>query len=138
MRGPILFLFTLAAMAQAPAPRAIGSMSQLMIDVIYPTSNAIFYIERTPPKTEVDWEVVRTNALTLAESANLLMMPARARDNDRWMADAKLLLEAGSTAYKAALSKDMPAILALNDQLNTACVQCHMDYRPNYRRRPKQ
>lgn len=145
MRAPILlvfalaaFLFALAVVAQAPAPRAIGSMSQLMIDVIYPTSNAIFYIERTPPKTEVDWEVVRTNALTLAESANLLMIPARARDNDKWMADAKLLLETGGAAYKAALAKDMAGILALNEQLNTACVQCHMDYRPNYRRRPKQ
>jgi cytochrome c556 len=145
MRSPILFLFAVAAFlfalavrAQAPAPRAIGSMSQLMIDVVYPTSNAIFYIERTPPKTEVDWELVRTNALTLAESANLLMMPARARDNDKWMADAKLLLEAGSAAYKAAVAKDMAGILALNEELNTACVQCHMDYRPNYRRRPKQ
>src|ERR1700757_4050427 len=107
MRAPILLVFALAAMAQAPTPRAIGSMSQLMIDVIYPTSNAIFYIERTPPKTEVDWEVVRTNALTLAESANLLMIPARARDNDKWMADAKLLLEAGAAAYKASLAKDM-------------------------------
>jgi cytochrome c556 len=107
-----------------------------MIDVIYPTSNAIFYIERTPPQTEVDWEGVRQNALTLAESANLLMTPARARDNAKWMADAKLLLDAGATAYKAALAKDTAAIVALNDPLNTACVQCHMDYRPNYRRRP--
>jgi hypothetical protein len=24
----------------------------------------------------------------------------------------------------------------LNDELNTACVQCHMDYRPAYGRRP--
>jgi cytochrome c556 len=66
------------------------------------------------------------------------MMPARARDNEKWMADAKLLLEAGAAAYKAALAKDMAGILALNEGLNTACVQCHMDYRSNYRRRPKQ
>jgi hypothetical protein len=109
-------------------------MSQLMIDVIYPTSNAIFYIERTPPKTDVDWEGIRTNALTLAESANLLMMPARARDNEKWMADAKLLLDAGSAAYKAAVAKDMAAIVALNEELTNACIQCHMDYRANYRR----
>ncbi|HEY7338533.1 MAG TPA: hypothetical protein VH639_26840 [Bryobacteraceae bacterium] len=131
-----IFLLAAAAFAQAPESRPVGTLSQLMIDVIYPTSNAIFYIERTPPQTEVDWEGVRQNALTLAESANLLMTPARARDNAKWMADAKLLLDAGATAYKAALAKDTAAIVALNDPLNTACVQCHMDYRPNYRRRP--
>ena len=138
MRSLLLFLLALAmtAVAQAPTYRAVGTMSQLMVDVIYPTSNAIFYIERTPPKTEVDWEGIRTNALTMAEAANLLMMPSRARDNDKWMADAKLLLDVGTQAYKASLQKDVAAIVALNEPLNTACVQCHMDYRPNYRRRP--
>ena len=136
MHKAAIFLIAVSAVAQAPSSRAVGTMSQLMIDVIYPTSNAIFYIERTPPQTEVDWEGIRTNALTLAESANLLMMAARARDNDKWMTDAKLLLDAGSAAYKAAVSKDTAAIVALNDQLTNACIQCHMDYRSNYRRRP--
>jgi len=138
MRSPLLTLFALAipVVAQAPSYQAVGTMSQLMVDVIYPTSNAIFYIEREPPKTEVDWEGIRMNALTMAESANLLMMPGRARDNEKWMADAKLLLDVGMQAYKAARAKDMAAIMALNEPLNTACVQCHMDYRPNYRRRP--
>jgi hypothetical protein len=136
MQKLALLLFSLAAYAQAPGYQAVGTMSQLMIDVIYPTSDAIFYIERTPPKTEVDWERVRQNALTLAESANLLMLPSRARDNEKWMADAKLLLDVGKTAYRAAIAKDMQAIVALNDSLNDACVTCHMDYRPNYRRRP--
>ena len=54
----VLFLAA-AAVAQAPTYQAVGTMSQLMIDVIYPTSDAIFYIERTPPRTEVDWERVR-------------------------------------------------------------------------------
>src|SRR5215469_2848206 len=112
MRRPALFLLAATAVAQAPTSRAVGTMSQLMVDVIYPTSNAIFYIERTPPKTEVDWEGVRQNALTMAEAANLLMMPSRARDNDKWMADAKLLLDAGSAAYRASVAKDMAAIVA--------------------------
>ena len=33
-------------------------------------------------------ERVRGPALTLAESANLLMMPGRARDQKQWMTDA--------------------------------------------------
>lgn len=137
MRLLAVFLMAASAVAQAPTTQAVGTMSQLMIDVIYPTSDAIFYIGRTPPKTEVEWGMVRENALTLAESANLLMMSARARDQERWMKDARLLLDVGSAAYKLAQAKDLDGILALNDQLNTACVTCHMDYRPGYGRRGK-
>jgi len=63
------------------------------------------------------------------------MIPSRARDQDKWMADAKLLADVGAAAYKAAKSKNMDGIIALNQQLNDACVTCHQDYRPNYRRR---
>jgi hypothetical protein len=49
-------------------------MSQLMIDIIYPTSDAVFYIGREPPKTDKEWNDFRGQALMLAESGNLLMM----------------------------------------------------------------
>ena len=71
----------------------------------------------------------------LAESGNLLMVGSRARDQGNWIKDAKLLVDVGAAAYKAARAKDMDAILALNEQLYTACVTCHQDYRPNYGRR---
>jgi cytochrome c556 len=50
------------------------------------------------------------------------------------MKDAKLLVDVGITAYKAAKAKDLDAILALNGPLNSACVTCHQDYRTNHRR----
>jgi hypothetical protein len=51
-----LLLIVGTAMAQAPVPfQAVGSMKQLMIDIIYPTSDAIFYVDRDPPKTQHDW-----------------------------------------------------------------------------------
>jgi len=125
-----------AALAQAPAPfQPFATMSQLMAEIIYPTSNAIFYVERNPPKTEVEWNALKATALTLAESGNLLMMPSRARDQEEWIKDAKMLVDAGAAAYKAAQAKDLDAVLALNDQLYQACVMCHQTYRPNYRRR---
>jgi hypothetical protein len=136
MRAFVLFLVAGLLVAQSPATyQPVGNMSQLMIDIIYPTSNAIFYVERNPPRTDADWNLLRGTALTLAESGNLLMMDTRARDRDGWMKDAKLLVTVGAAAYKAAQAKDMPAILALNEDLNTACVTCHMDYRSNYRKR---
>jgi cytochrome c553 len=124
-----------AVMAQESPFQAVGSMSQLMINIIYPTSNAIFYVSRGAPKNQLEWNEMANSALTLAESGNLLMMPGRSRDNDKWVADAKLLVDVGAAAYKAAQAKDADALVALSDQLNTACVQCHMDYRPSYRKR---
>jgi hypothetical protein len=130
-----LFLAALAS-AQAPPFQRVGTVSQLMIDIIYPSSDALFYIERSPPKNEVEWNVIRTQALMLAESGNLLMMAGRARDQGDWMRDSKMLIDVGASAYKAAAAKDVTAILALNDQLNAACVTCHQQYRPNYHKKP--
>jgi hypothetical protein len=127
-----IFFIAGAAMAQAPTFQRVGSMSQLMVNIIYPTSDALFYIERSPPKNDVEWNGIRNQALMLAESGNLLMMPGRARDQGNWIKDSKMLVDVGAAAYKAALAKDMGAILALNDQLNEACVVCHKEYRPNY------
>jgi hypothetical protein len=115
--------------------RSSGTMGELMVNIIYPTSDAIFYIStRTPSKPE-EWIDLQSKAMMLAESANLLMMPRRARDHDRWMKDANLLLDVGIAAFRAAKAKDVEALTALNDQLYAACVTCHADYRPNYRPR---
>jgi lipocalin-like protein len=111
-------------------------MSDLMVKMIYPTSDAIFYITTREPKSDAEWGELQAKALTLAESANLLMMPGRARDQDRWMQDARLMLDAGRAAYRAARSKDVAALDALSDQLLESCTSCHQHYRPNYGRRP--
>ncbi len=129
-------LLAVAASAQAPpSVRPVGNMSQLMIDIIYPASDAIFYVDRDPPKNQRDWNVLRAQALMLAESGNLLMMAGRARDQDNWITDSKMLIDIGEAAFKAARAKDMAGIRALNDSLNTACVTCHEQYRPGYHRK---
>jgi hypothetical protein len=137
--------FVAAALAQVPAPSSsssqsapfqrVGSMSQLMVDIIYPTSDSVFYIGRQPPKTEKEWNDFRGQALMLAEAGNLLMMEGRARDQDNWMKDSKMLVDVGAAAFKAAQAKNVDAILALNDQLYAACVTCHEKYRPGYGKR---
>ncbi len=122
-----------AAPAARPAP--VGTMSELMLKVIYPYSDAMFYIERSAPTNDVEWNDLQGKALALAEFGNLLMMPGRARDQGQWQTDAKLLAEAGRAAFAAAKKKDVDAIVALNQQLVTSCTSCHMHYRPNYGRR---
>jgi hypothetical protein len=125
-----------APSAEAPPMKSVGTMSELMLDVIYPTSDQIFYVSREETKSLKDWADLKNNALILAESANLLMAANRARDNDQWMKDAKLLWEVGNKAFIAAKAKDLPALEALNAELYEACQSCHVHYRPGYRRRP--
>src|SRR5215813_7362296 len=115
--------------APAPGPKPVGTMSQLMIEVIFPTSNAVFYV-RDGPSNEKEWIDLQMYTLMLGESANLLMAPERARDKDRWMKDAQLLLDVGTKAYKAAKARNVPALQELNAELYESCQSCHEHYRP--------
>jgi hypothetical protein len=118
-----------------PKPAPVGTMSELMLRVIYPYSDAMFYIQRQPPKNDVEWNELQGKALALAEFGNLMMMPGRARDEDQWLRDSKLLAEAGAAAFKFAKAKDVEGIVGLNAQLVASCTSCHMHYRPAYGRR---
>jgi hypothetical protein len=136
MRTLGLLFLAGAALAQAPTFQPVASVSQIMLAVTYPYSDNLLYIERKPPATDSEWNILQYQALMLAESGNLLMMPGRARDQDEWMQDAKLLVEAGVASVKAVRAKDVQAIVGLNDQIVSACVTCHMKYHPRYRKRP--
>lgn len=148
MRPLVLFILAGAALAQAPTAqppsaelppstplKSVGTMSEIMLEMVYPTSTEIFYAGRNETKTPKDWIDLRENALIMAESANLLMADNRARDKGQWMSDAKLLRDVGVKAYALAKEKDLPGILALNAELYEACQSCHEHYRPGYRRR---
>jgi cytochrome c553 len=136
MRAIGLLFLAGVAVAQAPSPfQPVATVSQIMLNMTYPLSDSLLYIERNPPKDEKDWKVVENTSLMLAESGNLLMIGFRARDQEGWMRDSKLLVEAGVAASKAARTKDVNAILALNDQIVTSCTECHTHYRPGYGQR---
>jgi hypothetical protein len=103
-------------------------MKQIMLDMIHPASNDILlFAYRGAPKNEKEWAMVRRGAMTLAESATLLAMPARARDQGEWMKMA----DAGAAAYRAAQAKDTNALAGLAEQIDAACTGCHKQYRPN-------
>ena len=132
MRKVLLILLATAAMAQSPAYKRVGTMSQLMISIIYPSSDTIFYAERIDPKLDKDWNNLANQALTLAEAGNLLLMPGRSREQENWTKFTGMMIEAGTAAYKAANKHDMEGVLAVNDLLYRSCVECHQEYRPNY------
>lgn len=130
MKPASLLLLALAAMiagAQSPTTR------QLMLDLIHPASNQILlFINRGAPKQEAEWAPVRRSALTLAESGNLLTLPARAPKNSAdWTRDAAALASVGAAAYRAAQARDFAALSALAEPLDASCTNCHKQFRPN-------
>lgn len=132
MRKAGWVLLASLAMAQPPSFQPVGNMSELMINIIYPASDAIFYVDRNPPSTDAQWNNLSNQALMLAEAGNLLLMPGRTRPKGNWASDSKLMIDAGAAAFKAAKAHDLEAIRAVNDALYASCVTCHAEYRPNY------
>lgn len=118
------------------APRLVGTMSELMVHVIRPASDAVFYITTRTPATDAEWGALQAHTLMLAESGHLLMLPQRARGRTQWLDDARLMLEAGRKAFTAAKARDVAALEALNDELYQSCVTCHQHFRAGYGARP--
>ena len=80
------------------------------------------------PKTDAEWVVVRNNAVTLAESGNLLMMGSRPKDNADWMRFCERLIEVASRAAKHAEAKDKEAIFDIGGEIYAVCSDCHEKY----------
>lgn len=150
--------FLMAQSAPQPAEKAAApaaNLNQLMRVLFFPLSNVVFFPQRynpaevkpaaepsgsTDPLTGVfgGWEAVENSALTLVDSADLLMTPGRKCSNGRdvplanadWAQMVKGLRDAGMFAYKAALTKDQDRMLAAAEVLSASCANCHGKYRP--------
>ena len=138
---------------KAPAPAA--NLNQLMRALFFPNSNVVFFPQRydpatvkpaaepsgsTDPLTGVfgGWGAVENAALTLADSADLLMTPGRKCSNGKdvpianadWAQMVQGLRDASMFSYKAALTKDQDKMLQASEVLAASCASCHNKYRP--------
>jgi hypothetical protein len=126
--GALLLQPALQEPAPSDAPQPVATMKQLMVDVIHPASNALLLLSsRGGPSDDKEWREARRSAMTLAESGNLLILRNRAAT---WVADARLLTEAGAAAYKAAEARDAKALAALSPRIDASCTACHKHSRP--------
>ena len=135
--GVSLLLTSGLATAQEPTFQRVGTVGELMRDIIYPLSDELFYVMRSPPETDYEWTQLRRSALMLAESGNLLMIEGRWIAEDDWMDHSRELVRVGEIAYEATEARDLDAIVALSPRLETSCRACHEQYHPRYRRRPE-
>ena len=118
--------------------RPVANVSQLMSTMIDPAADVVWdavgtvitpdSVEHWEPETDEEWAVILNGAMTLTESANLLMIGDRARDQDTWMRMSQGLVAAGLLAVEAAENQDVEAIYAVGEDVYNACDRCHNLY----------
>ena len=142
MRVTIAVWFLLLAGCTAPSGpplKPVATVRQIMEGTVHPSSEVVFEsvgtiisasgTEEFAPKTGEEWTHVWTNAVTLAEAGNLLMIGDRPKDQSEWMERAQALRDAGVLAMKAAEAKDAEALFSAGGTVYEACVACHNRYR---------
>ena len=136
--GVAVLLTAVAPLAQGQEPfQPVGNMSQLMVSMVYPAANDILLsIYRGAPKDDKEWTAIERSAVLLAESGNVLMMRGHAVDQGQWMKYARMMVDAGAAAHKAARARDVNALTAVAEPLNTSCITCHKTYRRNVHPQP--
>lgn len=138
-----------------PSPQPYSNLAQMMRGIPFPASNIIFDTQTEDPAAEKKpsegsrgatatfssvyggWQAVENNALAIAETANLLLIPGRMCENGRpvpldredFRKYAAGLADAGNAAYKAAQSKDLDAMVEVSGTVSDACAACHEVYR---------
>src|SRR2546425_3134225 len=137
-----------------------GNLAQVMRGILFPSSNIIFNVQGhdpaiplTPPDEGETtgafnwtvwgsgiysgWELVDYAAVSLAESAPLLMTPGRRCENGKpvpindpeWIKFTDELGEAGRAAYRASQTRDREKVSDITEQVSDACANCHQVYR---------
>lgn len=105
-------------------------MKQIMLDLVHPASNDILLtVSRGGPANDKDWASLRHSALTLEESAQTLLQSGPKAE--AWSQAVNQLASAAADVYRAAQSKDVRALQSLTTRIDTACNNCHKQYRPN-------
>jgi hypothetical protein len=126
----------------SPTPPAMLPVKQVMKHIVNPAAELYWKAggevdtaegetKRAPTaQDDARWNAAVDAAAQLQEAGNLLAMPGRARDNDKWMKFAGDLNAAGAQAIKAAQSRDPKAVDDAGSALYNACFECHAKYIP--------
>jgi hypothetical protein len=161
------------ASEQAPAApespyRATATLRDVMQSVVAPSAQGLWEAVGTisnakgtvhlEPKTDAEWAAVRRHAITLVESANLLLVPGRsvapvgaetlrAEEADpgaelppgeiesrvranwpAWMTMALALNDSAMTILKAVEAKDAKGLETTGSDLDAVCESCHLTF----------
>ena len=158
-----------ATEATAPAATAMPpfipdhTIKELMLNVVDTNADVVWLsvttvasdkgLIETRPKNDAEWARVRQGAVTLAEAANLLMIPGRHvarageksetpgvelepsemealinKDRPAFYRHAKALYDAAMLAVDAIDKKDADKVFEVGENIDSACESCHKSY----------
>jgi hypothetical protein len=118
----------LIAAFQQPAYKPVATVGELMSSIVVPSSDVVFAAAGEKPRNDGEWAKVKSNAIILAESGNLLLMRAPASNNENWLKYSRALIDAGQTALKAANAKNVDALSDAGNDIYDTCDSCHKQY----------
>lgn len=82
------------------------------------------------PTTEAGWQAAENGAATVAEAANLLLLPSRRKDDGDWVKYAQALSDVALEAMEATEARDSDRMGVVGGKLDEACEACHQKYLP--------
>jgi len=142
--------------AQTPSFPAFGNLAQVMRGILFPASNLIFDVQTKDPAKKVvgastsdssltdrfadvyqGWALVDYAAVTLVESAPMMLTPGRRCENGKpvpvdrpdWIKFTQGLVDAGQAAYRASQSRNQDAVIEATNEVAESCLNCHRAYR---------
>jgi mono/diheme cytochrome c family protein len=149
-----------AVVAPALSLPASGNLAQVMRGILFPSANLLFSVQSIDPGTKkppanaaaptgaVDWltwgggvyrgwEMVDYAAISIAESATLMLTAGRHCENGKpvpvtdpdWLKFTQQLADAGKAAYRASQTRNQETASESTNQLNDSCMSCHRVFR---------
>ena len=140
----------------SPIRQIMGSMVMSNADVLWSSVSSNVTdkgIEEKAPKTEEDWKIVRSSAVTIMEASDLILIPGRHvaapgekeqdpnvnlspekiealidADRTSWVKMAHDLHDSILPALKAIDAKDATALSDAGAAIDKACEDCHLKY----------
>ncbi len=151
------------AESQVPEFKPDATVKDLMLSIIDPSADVVWLSVKsdlttsgfvdTAPRNDEEWQAVRHGAITLAEGANMLMVPGRHvakpgetsdtpgvelepqemerlinADRAAWNTRARALHDASMAVLRAIDAHDAEQVFQRGADIDEACENCHIHY----------
>jgi len=119
-----------AGLALAQTYQSVATPKHIMAGIQKPTMDGLAAMNKAGgPKDDKEWQIAEQGAAVLAETAQLLLMGDRPKDQDVWVKSSQRLHQAATGSAKAAAAKDLEAWKGSMGQMGGACRSCHNVHR---------
>lgn len=104
------------------------SMHEFMEYVFQPTYRRLKVTMATEPESNSGWKAMKSDALILAESCNLLFPRTPDEDGDDWKKFSADSRTYGADLYQAARAKDFDKATGAYKMMLNSCNACHRQF----------